>query len=60
MGKQILTFIQKEIRLEWRNRYAINGILLYLVSTVFICYLSFNVRSNVLNPVTWNVLFWVI
>ncbi|MEM9391657.1 MAG: heme exporter protein CcmB [Bacteroidota bacterium] len=60
MGTQILTFIQKEIRLEWRNRYAINGILLYLVSTVFICYLSFNVRSNVLNPVTWNVLFWVI
>lgn len=60
MSNQILTFIIKEIRLEWRNRYAINGIVLYLVSTVFICYLSFNVRSNELNPVTWNVLFWII
>lgn len=34
--------------------------MLYLVSTIFICYLSFNVRSNQLNPITWNALFWII
>lgn len=56
----IINFIKKEIVLEWRQRYAINGILLYLVSTIFICYLSFNVRANQLNPVTWNALFWII
>lgn len=30
------------------------------MSTIFICYLSFNVRSNQLNVVTWNALFWII
>ncbi|MBL3654825.1 heme exporter protein CcmB [Fulvivirga sediminis] len=52
--------MKKEILLEWRQRYAINGILLYLVSTIFICYLSFNVKANQLNPVTWNTIFWII
>ena len=46
--------------MEWRNRHALNGVLLYLVSTVFICYLSFNVRINQLNPITWNALFWIV
>ena len=56
----IVNFIKKEFLLEWRQRYAVNGILLYLVSTIFICYLSFNVRANQLNPITWNALFWII
>jgi len=58
--KQITTLIKKELIIEWRQRYAINGILLYLVSTIFICYLSFNVKRNILNPITWNALFWII
>jgi heme exporter protein B len=56
----IFQFIKKEFKIEWRNKYAINGIALYLVSTIFICYLSFNVRSNQLSVVTWNALFWII
>ena len=56
----VINFIKKEVLLEWRQRYAINGILLYLVSTIFICYLSFNVKADQLNPVTWNALFWII
>lgn len=56
----VLEFIKKELKIEWRNKYALNGILLYLVSTIFICYLSFNVKSNQLNVVTWNALFWII
>jgi heme exporter protein B len=56
----IWIFIKKEFKIEWRNKYAINGIALYLVSTIFICYLSFNVRSNQLSVVTWNALFWII
>lgn len=46
--------------LEWRQKYAINGILLYLVSTVFVCYLSFRLRGNTIDPITWNALFWII
>lgn len=47
----------KEVTLEWRNRYALNAMLLYVVSTVFVCYLSF--RNVVAVPV-WNALFWII
>ncbi len=40
-----------------RNKYALGGILLYVVSTVFVCYLSF---KKIINPQTWNALFWII
>lgn len=46
--------------LEWRQKYALNGVLLYIVSTVMICYLSFNVRLSSISPITWNTLFWII
>lgn len=60
MIQQIFSIFQKEVKLEWRNKTAFNGILLYLVSTIFICYLSFNVRSGQLQAVTWNALYWII
>jgi heme exporter protein B len=50
--------LRKEILLEWRSKYAFNGVLLYVVSTVFVCYLSFNFRKT--EPVVWNVIFWII
>lgn len=40
-----------------RNKYALGGILLYVVSTVFVSYLSF---KQIINPSTWNALFWII
>jgi heme exporter protein B len=58
--KEISVLIRKEIILEWRQRYAINGIFLYAISTVFICYMSFRLKTNQLNPIVWNVLFWII
>lgn len=54
--KQLAALLQKEMVLEWRSRYALNGILLYVVSTIFVCYLSFRVIA----PLTWNALFWII
>ena len=53
---QVKFLIRKEILLEWRSKYALNGILLYVVSTIFVCYLSFRQTD----PVTWNALFWII
>ncbi len=53
---QIFYLLRKEITLEWRQKYAISGILLYVLSTVFIVYISF---QNI-GPQVWNVLFWVI
>lgn len=46
--------------MEWRQRYALNGMLLYVASTILICYLSFNLKRSQLNPITWNALFWII
>jgi heme exporter protein B len=57
---EINTLIRKEITLEWRQKYAMSGMLLYVVSTVFVCYLSFNLRRNELTPIVWNTLFWII
>ncbi|HEY4325331.1 MAG TPA: heme exporter protein CcmB [Mucilaginibacter sp.] len=55
---------KKEITLEWRSKYAFNGVLLYVVSTVFICYISFNLNPGFSGskgyPIIWNVLFWII
>lgn len=54
---QVKSLIAKEFILEWRSRYALHGILLYVVSTIFVCYLSF--KGGIQGP-TWNVLFWII
>ena len=54
---EIKHLITKEIKQELRQKFALGGILLYVVSTVFVCYLSF--RSIIDKP-TWNALFWVI
>ena len=53
---QVKFLIHKEIVLEWRSKYALNGILLYVISTVFVCFLSF----KSIEPITWNALFWII
>ena len=53
---QVKTLIYKDVLLEWRSKYAINSILLYVVSTVFVCYQSFkSVDTSI-----WNTLFWII
>ncbi len=52
--------MRKEFLLEWRQRYALNGMLLYIVGAVFVCYLSFNARRGQLTPIVWNTLFWII
>ncbi len=57
LGKQIKYLIIKELKLELRNKYALGGILLYVVSTIFISYLSF---KKIVMPATWNALFWII
>ncbi len=54
--QQVKHLVIKEIVLEWRSKYALNGVLLYVVSTVFVCYLSF----LSIDKLTWNALFWII
>lgn len=56
LAHQVKHLIKKEILLEWRSKYALNGVLLYVVSTVFVCFLSF----VSIEKLTWNALFWII
>lgn len=60
MLKEIAVLIQKEITLEWRQKYALNGILLYVVSAVFITYLSVGAKQGNIGIPTWNALYWII
>jgi heme exporter protein B len=60
MLNQIRTLILKELTLEWRQKYALNGILLYVVSAVFITYLSVGAKQGNIGAPTWNALYWII
>ncbi len=64
LAHETIHLLKKEILLEWRSKYAFNGVLLYVVSTVFVCYISFNLTPGFSGSsgyaVVWNVLFWII
>ena len=61
---QTWNLLKKEILLEWRSKSAFNGVLLYVVSTVFVCYISFHLSPGFSGsagyPIVWNILFWII
>ena len=54
--KEVKFLIGKELLLEWRSKYALSGVILYVVSTIFVCFLSF----VTLKGASWNVVFWII
>jgi heme exporter protein B len=56
MTNGIIALLQKDLLTEWRMRFALNGILLHVVSSVFLVFLS----VKVLSAPTWNALFWLI
>lgn len=60
MLDEIIALIRKEATLEWRQKYALNGILLYVVSAVYITYLSVGVKGGTVQVPTWNALYWII
>lgn len=53
----ISTLIAKEFRLEFRNKVSISSMLLYIASTIFICFQSFQEINDVQ---VWNALLWII
>ena len=58
--RDIITLLVKDFRLEWRQRSALGGLLLYVGSTVFVCFLSFSLRGGTPPPPAWNALLWII
>ena len=55
--KSVLKLVEKEFRLEWRQKTALGSLLIYVIGTTFLIYLVFQGNINI--P-TWVVLFWVI
>jgi heme exporter protein B len=53
---ETLSIIRKDIQLEWRSKYAIGGILLYVLTTVVVAH---SALLKVEAPL-WNALYWVI
>lgn len=47
----------KELRLELRQKYAISGVLLYVISTVFVVYITLGQQVG---GAVWAALFWII
>ncbi|CAN5282053.1 hypothetical protein BH09BAC3_BH09BAC3_22140 [soil metagenome] len=51
--------LYKEFKLELRRKSVFSGLALYLFSTTFIYYISFNLHQNLITPFIWSSLFWV-
>lgn len=57
MMSETIAMFRKELALEWRQKFAFSGVLLYLVSAVFVSYLVF---EGLIPEAAWNALFWII
>lgn len=55
----IKPLLYKEFTLELRRRSVLSGLVLYLFSTAFICYLTFSLKQNQITPLVWSALFWI-
>ena len=52
----IYHLVRKDVLIEWRQKYAFNGILLYVFSTLFVIQISF----HKLEPRIWITLVWIV
>ena len=57
MFKEVKELVLKDVRLNWRERYALYSLLLYVICTSYIAYLSF---EGIINERSWIALFWII
>ena len=53
----IIALLRKEFLLEFRQKTSLASILLYVLSIVFISFLSF---KNGIKPDVWGALFWIV
>lgn len=55
----LIELIRKEFKLELRRKSVVAGLGLYLFSMVFISYLAFALKQNLITPLVWSALFWI-
>ena len=49
-------YILKDWSIDWRNKFSLGGVFLYIITSTFIVFLSF----GSIDPPAWNSLFWII
>ena len=54
--EQVIWMLRKELLQEWRQKFTIQGILLYAAAAVYIVYISL----RFLDKPQWNAMFWII
>lgn len=57
LHRQILTLIKKDISLEYKSLESLAGMVLFLLATVYTCFLTFKKMPT---AEVWNALFWII
>lgn len=69
--KELIALLYKELLLEWKQKYAFNGLILYVLSMVVVVSLSFvdgvivdskmeNTQILTISSHTWNIIYWLI
>jgi heme exporter protein B len=56
MLQRTWALVKKDILLEWRQQHTFYGILLYIMATIYVLYLTIDQPE----AAVWNGLFWVI
>ncbi len=59
---EISALLRKELLLEWKQKYALNGLLLYVASMVIVVILAFldKTQTVALSSKSWCIIFWLI
>jgi len=57
LSREVSALLRKELLLEWKQKYALYGLLMYSLSMVFV--ISIGLQSS-LPGQAWNVVFWII
>ena len=62
LRRSVIALLRKDLLIEFRNRYVLGGIALYVLSSVMVIYFSLNYNDSLkqLSPVIWGILFWLI
>ncbi|MEL6987015.1 MAG: heme exporter protein CcmB, partial [Bacteroidota bacterium] len=56
MLSEVLLLIQKDFKIDFRQGFALSAVLLFAITTVFICYKIFgDIQGQV-----WNAVYWII
>lgn len=53
----VWSLIKKEFLIDFRQKYPIAGIVLYIFATIYISYLTF---QGIISPATWNSILWIV